>query len=454
MKWFLLLICLVISSACQPLAVNSLTSMPGQELNPSFSTSTKGSATQVPSGQCPKEDPNFEFDVDKAWESTAPGEQNQHFAKYVLDFLNAGGTAQSILVAFERQNSEHIDTYFRADDITGDHVPEIIFSYGIWLDVFTCKGTKYELTFTDTYESELDGVIIIDVTDINRDGLAEVIVSFDGCMGNRCPTLRVQEWNGKDFQNLIANPTSGDGCSFLPVAPFEVKIQDIDNNNTKEIILSNNSNPWPDVDFPYRKETRICMWNGQNIVVYKSEFDAPYYRFQAVQDGDKATLAGDYNKALGFYQRTINDQELQWFTQDRKQHDFWVYHSKYFPSFQEPTPTASPSMLQDPNEYSNLAAYAYYRIMLLYILQNDIEKAESTFSTLQSNFPPGNPGNYFTQVASIFWLEYQPLMNVRASCLKVIGYAQTHPLPTEYLGDWDHGVQSIHYTPESLCPFK
>jgi len=454
MKQFLILICITFLSACQPLAINSLTSTPSEEANPSFSTSTKISASDVPSGQCPKEDPNLEFDVDKAWESTAPGEQNQHFTKYVLNFLNAGGTAQSILVAFERQNSENIDTYFRADDITGDQIPEIVFSYGIWLDVFACKGAKYELTFTDTYESDLDGVSIIDVTDINRDGLAEVIVSFDGCMGDRCPILRVYEWNGKDFQNLIANPNSGDGCSFLPVAPFEVKTQDIDNNDTKEIILSNNSNPWPDIDFPYRKETRICMWNGQNIVVNKSEYDAPYYRFQAVQDGDKATLAGDYNKALVFYQRTINDKELQWFTQDRKQYDFWIYHSKYFPSFKEPTPTASPSMVQDPNEYPNLAAYAYYRIMLVYILQNDTAKAESTFSTLQSNFPLGSPGNYFGQVASSFWQEYQPLMNVQSSCLKVIEYAQNHPLPTEYLGDWDHGVHSIHYTPESICPFK
>ena len=142
-----------------------------------------------------------------------------------MGFLNTGGAAQSILVAFERQNSENIDTYFRVDDITGDQVPEIVFSYGIWLDVFACKGAKYELTFTDTYESDLDGVDILDLTDINRDGLAEVIVSFDGCMGNRCPMLRVYEWNGKDFQNLIANPNSGEGCSFLSVAPFEVKIR-------------------------------------------------------------------------------------------------------------------------------------------------------------------------------------------------------------------------------------
>jgi len=449
MKRLLLLICIAILSACQPFAVSSSTPTPSEVTHTSPNTPTKINITQ-----CPKADPNLAFDVEKAWQSTTPGEQNPHFTNYVLDFLNLGGTSQSVLSAFEKLNGGEINTFFRVEDVTGDQIPEFVFTYGIWLDVFGCKDTKYELTFTDTYESDLDGVDIIDVTDINRDGLAEIIVSFDGCMGNRCPILRVHEWNGKDFQNLIANPNSGEGCSFLSVAPFEVKIQDIDNNDTKEIILSNRSNPWPDIDFPYRKETRICMWNGQNIVVYKSEFDAPYYRFQAVQDGDRATLAGDYDKALGFYQQTIDDQALQWFTQARKQYDFWIYHSKYFPSFKEPTPTASPSMEQDPNEYANLAAYSYYRSMLLYILQNDTGKAESIFSTLESKFPTGSPGNYFTQVASVFWQEYQTSMNVQSSCLKVVEYAQKHPLPTEYLGDWDHGVQSIHYTPESICPFK
>jgi hypothetical protein len=233
------------------------------------------------------------------------------------------------------------------------------------------------------------------------------------------------------------------------VAPFDAEIRDIDSNGTKEIILMNNGFVQPDNDFPYRRETRICMWNGQNLVVYKREFDAPYYRFQAVQDGDRVILSGDYNQALSFYQQTINDKKLEWFTQDRKWYDFWVYHSKIYSS--EPTPTASPALIPDPNEYPTLAAYAYYHIMLLQILQNDGIKAESTFNTLQSEFPPES---YFAQVAFVFWQEYQLSTNIQSSCRKVVEYAQEHPVPVEYLGDWDHGVHSIQYTPETICPFR
>ncbi len=496
-KQFLILSCIALLSACQPLAVNPLTAIPSEATKPPSSTLTKINVTQIPSSistytsvpsetpipsetaapfppksfnpaivptftpsspaQCPKEDSSLQFNVENAYTiaASAPaGGQNQYFTKYVLEFLNSGGTLQSILSAFEKGNSEQTEQLFYIQDVTGDKIPELIFPYGIWLDIFGCKDGKYELMFAATDPSNSSGLSIIDVIDVNLDGLAEIIVNVDGCMGNRCPSVNIYEWNGKEFQDLIVNPSGLDGCHSLSVAPFEVEVRDIDKNGSKEIILSNNDNPWPDIDFPYRKETRICMWNGQNIVVYKSEFDAPYYRFQAVQDGDRATLFGDYDKALVFYQRTINDKKLEWFTQDRKQYDFWIYHSKSFPSFKEATPTASPSMVQDPNEYPILAAYAYYRIMLLHILQNDTAKAESTFSTLQSEFPTGSPGNYFAQVASIFWQEYQFSMNIQSSCKKVVEYAQEHPIPTEYLGDWDHGVHSIDYTPESICPFR
>ena len=493
-KRFQILLFIIFLSACQPLASKSFTSTPSEvttpaSITPTFviaaqiptSTSTRTSVpsdtpiptetptpllpqafnpaiistfTPAPPSLCPQENPNVELDVKYIEERSGPGDRNQQIIETFLAYLNSGGTLKSILPAYEKYNRGSIVQFFKIQDVTGDTVPELIFPYGIWFDVFSCKDGKFELAFTDTYESNLAGVDVIDISDINQDGLEEITVYYNGCMGSRCPIIRVYEWNGKEFQDLIANANSPDGCSNLLVAPFDIKIRDIDNNGTKEIILSNNRNIWPDNDFPYRKETRTCMWNGQNFVVYKSEFDAPYYRFQAVQDGDRATLSGDYDKALGFYQQTINDKRLQWFTPDRKWHDFWIYHSKYFPSANEPIPTVSPDMIEDPNEYPILASYAYYRIMLVDVLQNDMAKAESTLTTLQAKFPTESPGNYFTQAASIFWKEYQLSIDVKSSCNKVIEYAQENEVPAEYLGDWDHGVHSLQYTAQSICPFR
>ena len=432
------------------------TSPPTETLTPlppqNFNAANIKTLTPASPALCPITDPSLEFDVESAQKGSGSSESNKKFTEYVLSFLNAGGTTKSILPAYEKYYGRQTNPIFKVRDVTGDTVPELIFPFGIWLDIFGCKNGEYEVLSTIADNGAFGGSRIFDIIDTNGNGLDEIIAWFDGCMGNRCPAINVYEWNGGDFQELVEDVSTSNGCKSLSVAPFEVKIRDIDNNGTKEIILSNNGHTHPDDDFPYRKETRVCMWNGQNIVVYESEFDAPYYRFQAVQDGDRATLSGDYDKALGFYQQSINSKRLEWFTQERKWHDFWIYNSRYFSP--EPAPTASPTMIQDPNEYPTLAAYAYYRIMLLYVLEKDFMNVESTFNKIQNEFPPESPGNYFAKVASVFWQDYQSSMNIQNSCSKVVEYAQERPLPTEYLGDWDHGVHSIRYTPEVICPFR
>lgn len=330
-----------------------------------FDTNSISTFTPSSPAQCPKEIAGLEFDAEKATADNNLNQTQKHeqFIKNIVSYLNSGGTIQSVLDGFSKKYGYSFDKEFYVADITGDDVPELIIPYGIWLDIIGCSNNSYKLMFTDTYGSNLHGVNILDVTDINKDGLAEIVVYFNGCFSDRCPTIRVYEWNGMVYQNLLANSDSTNECGSVTVAPFEAEVRDIDQNGTKEIILVNTGRVFPDNDFPYRKETRICMWNGQNIVLYKVEFDAPYYRFQAVQDGDRATLYGDFDKALNFYQKAISDEGLEWFTQDRKWQDFWIYHSKIFSS--EPTPTPNPALAPDPNEYPTLVAYAYYRIMLL-----------------------------------------------------------------------------------------
>src|SRR6266498_303101 len=131
MKPFLVLTCIALLSACQPLAVNSFTSTPSQitatsiasatytfppaptktpippetstRLPPkSFNPAIISTLTPSPPTQCPKEDSNLKFSFENAYASAPPGEGNQYFTKYILDFLNSGGTLQSILSAFDK----------------------------------------------------------------------------------------------------------------------------------------------------------------------------------------------------------------------------------------------------------------------------------------------------------------------------------------------------------------
>ena len=194
------------------------------------------------------------------------------------------------------------------------------------------------------------------------------------------------------------------------------------------------------------------MWNGNTISLYQAEYSPPYYRFQALQDGDALTTEGKFTRALHFYQQTIFDKELQWFTAERSVYDFWGYHSKYFPSFAEPTSTATPQL--DSTEYPRLAAYAYYRIMLLHLVQGGEAEAASTYQTLYETFGTDPHAAPYVEMASAFWEAYQSTNKMYDGCAAAIQYAVEHPEILIPLGSDYHGWQSHVYEPADVCPFR
>jgi hypothetical protein len=76
-------------------------------------------------------------------------------------------------------------------------------------------------------------------------------------------------------------------------------------------------------------------------------------------------------------------------------------------------------------EYPNSAAYVYHRIMLIEVLQNDVAKAESTLTRLQTKSPVDSPGSYFNQAPSIFWKECQFSMGVQVPVIKLLSMPKT-----------------------------
>jgi hypothetical protein len=436
----------LLPSATPTASVTPLPAIP--TFTPTFDVSTIVTVTPAPKAECPKETIEQPFSPNNL--NGQGNDYNQQFINYTLAYLNSGGPVKTIRATYPNP-VENV----QQEDVTGDGINEVIFAFGIWIDIFKCMNGKYELSTISTMYSA-QGSKIIGIVDINMDGVKEIIAYFDGCMGSRCPSIDVLGWDGKQFKSLIENPSSmGEGCSYMNIAPFQVEVRDIDNNGTIEIILQNVDNPWPDdLDFPFRKETRICMWNGKSIALYQIHFDKPYYRFQALQDGEMATKSGNYLAALDSYNQTIDKVDLEWFTKERLYHDFWIYHSNYFSSLNEPTPTASPSMRPDPAEYPRLAAYAYYRIMLLHLVQGQDSDATAVYTILGEKFGNDPYARPYLEMASAFWEAYQPAHSVYDGCAAAIQYAAEHPEILTPLGSDYHGAQSHIYVPADVCPFR
>jgi len=116
------------------------------------------------------------------------------------------------------------------------------------------------------------------------------------------------------------------------------------------------------------------------------------------------------------------------------------------------TPSTIPT--KDPTEYPRLAAYVYYRIMLLQLAQANESDASTTYNSLQQKFGSDPSGQHYVEMATAFWEAYRSNHKMYDSCAAAIQYAAEHPEILIPLGSDYHGSQSHIYFPADVCPFR
>ena len=423
-----------------------------------------GTRTPISPQQCPEVNANITLEIPKVPYEAPLG---YSYPEAILDYLNAGGSPKILKSHLE------LDTRFWAEkDLTGDGVPEILVSI-IGLNIFVCNNGQYINSLFVPLAYAPMAPTILAIQDMNLDGIPELVLE-DEIFSAGVRMYKIYEWDGKEFQSLIWPETElyiwftsrkGQAMNWYGywepnyLSPFSeiagiastASIEDIDGNGTQELIIHNQVPPERHRGIsPWRATTDIYKWNGVIFMWDQVEIESPIYRFEAVQDGDRMLLLGEYQKALELYQAVVSSNRLYaWSLENFEQQ---LYALNQF----TPTPTPIP-VIQD--EYDNLVAYAYYRIMLLQTIQADSVSAQATYETLQAKFPDGTQGQRFAKMAAEFWKEYQSSKNLGEACLKVIQYAEEHKHDIfTHLGnteqDTSHGTQSHYYTPWDMCLFK
>jgi len=326
-------------------------------------------ATHTPgvAAKCPIENPNLILDKDILFQDIDVQEKE----KFILDFLNNGGSMQSIFSVYTGEGR----TY--KGDLTGDGFPELVIPIrrSIYGDLYFigCKDGKYQTLYNTPFHGDYPPYIIA-VKDMNLDGLPEMVIySGPNDMGSSIFGYQIVGWDGQsirslisqtEFQGLYSLDGVQDGWIFMNGVSRNSswrKIKDIDHNGTLEFIVTGGlAVRRDDLNHgPYRAETDIYMWNGDGFVLNSIEIEPPQYRFQAVQDGDLYTLFRQYDKALNLYRQAILNDKLEWWSAERSEYNNLIrYLDSGYPKPTLPAP--------DVNEYPNLAAYAHYRLMLLY----------------------------------------------------------------------------------------
>ncbi|HLO29054.1 MAG TPA: hypothetical protein VK249_07970 [Anaerolineales bacterium] len=442
-----------------PILTNTSTSIPTGTLTPSitplptistftptFDARTVLTVTPAPKAECPQEDPSV---VAKFAIPNSDGSYEPYPVPEVLDYLNAGGTLDGL----QQSSLKEIA------DLTGDGVNEVgygdfIFGYSI----FGCKDGHYQdlLDFTGDF-----GVYLADVVDLNKNGIPEIILY--NVIHYGYVDISIFEWDGNKFHSLIDmgkySSTDDTVVDWVSATDYH-KLIDTNGDGLKEIVIVydvQETESWGlgvgefvTMRRPLRNITTILGWNGKNFVDLKQgSYPPPDYRFQAVQDGDEQVRYGNYAAALSLYQAAIFDDRLEWWSPARREYEIHIYMSRL-----DATPTIYPTPVPDNTEYARLAAYAYFRIMLLHIVQGHESDAGTVYKTLGQKFSHNSYGHPYYEMASAFWDAYQSMHNMYDGCAAAIEYAAEHLEILSPLGSDYHGGYSHTYVPEDMCPFR
>ena len=443
-------------------STSSITPLPTiPTFTPTFDARTVVTVTPVPKAECPKENPsltpNFPY-CDNHGCGDAP------YHEPILEFLNSGGTHKAIFKAWSNPPPFPESGGLVSKDLTGDGVPELVFSDSFdGVFIFGCANGKYVVL--KNIEQIKYSYEILSTKDLNGDGLPEIIIADRDTGGARA--LSIYNWLGKSFQSKLSIPWGNQLIDVLIMdAVQEISFQDLDHNGTTEIMirggLPHNIDDMAS-GLPWREETYILEWNGLNYVVANLKYSSPEYRYQAIQDADHQTSLGNYNDALQLYKDALLDDKLDWWSNERKIYEsynalnYFDLIERGYPEASTQTPTPYPTLptpSPDQTEYPRLAAYAYYRIMLLQFMQNQESDATTVYNTLQQKFDNDQYAHPYIEIATTFWNAYQSTHKMYDGCAAAIQYAAEHPEILTPLGSDYHGWQSHTYVPADMCPFR
>ena len=363
-----------------------------------------------------------------------------------LDYFNLGGSPSRLPRYYKPKEVK---------DLTADGIPEVVLEGWQGVFILGCHDGQYKELLSAPNNYAMWPPFLWLSEDANRNGVPELVIEV-GSATQGGADFRAFEWDGLHFASLLA---SSDLSPFRPFAwegiygsqVVHPEFLDIDLDGRKELVFVSLIPVWTIYrdGLPWRVKSDVYEWDGAMYVPHRSLYSVPEYRFQAVQDGDRFTLFGEYDQALAAYQEAIFSDKLGWWSPDRQINLQEIWDAEAMGG--TPTPTPPPP---DPPEYYYLEAYARFRIMLLHLIRGWQPEAETVYKTLLQEFPPGTPGSEVADLASAFMQEYTLSASIPSACDALIQLAtqQTSPL-LNYLGELHHGWQSPRYRYELLCPF-
>ncbi len=384
-------------------------------------------------------------------------ESERRLSEPVEQYLNDGGSPEQLLPRL-KEHAEEVSPSVVLQDLTNDGVPEVVVRAYESL-VFGCQDGAFVLLLkagSEVVEST-PSPWLDKVADMNANGMPDLVLAYEfyGAGADTTLSVEIYEWDGVAFQSLIAkeviqpplaqNGYGGQGVAYMRNG--QPTLKDVDGNGTIELVMDGYAGGGLDALLnggPDRSEFDVWMWNGVELIFQDVGFSAPAYRFEAVQDGDNASLVGAYDEAVSAYQAAIEDETLQGWNPARLGFDTLVGEGT-------PVPTFPPD---DPNERPRLEACARFRMMLIELVLGQRDRAEEQLGILERDFAGQPSASPFVELSRIVWQGYRESQDMGAACSLASDYASSHP--NEVLGPLGgnyYGFLNRDYEADDICPF-
>jgi tetratricopeptide (TPR) repeat protein len=265
---------------------------------------------------------------------------------------------------------------------------------------------KFELAYSAAEGSILLDPALMEVDDLNGDGLTEMAFSFTECGAHTCfTTVHIVTSGAGNYQNL-----TGEGIAMSYVEPY---FSDRDGDGLRELIMHGGTIGSVGAG-PQRERTEVYTWNGGAYVLSETVYDYSNYLYFRVLDANQALMGGEYERAATLYREAIDNPSL----------DVWMEES----------------------EREGLVAFSRYRLSLAHLVLGEVELAQASLDELLVE----QPDNLYAQVAQVFWDTYQRTANLRAACEEVGAFAAANPETAEVLTNYGYGNPT--FTAEEVCP--
>jgi len=335
-------------------------------------------------------------------------------------------------------------------DLTGDGVNELVWDLEVpasaWVKsivILGCANRSYELLYRhEALDVEPVGALdVMTIEDLNDDGRPELAYSEVGYgAGAESSTdVSIVAWDGSAFLSLI------EGGSAMGGGDAPSRFADTDGDGTKELVTRPPIGQGYGIcDLgPFRPTTSIYRWDGRRYILDREDPDAPTYRIEAVEDGDRLTTEGRYYEAQLSYQNAISGDTIEPGTAH-----YWLQAQPEYCGLPDPLPTP------DVGERPRLEAYSRYRLIVLHTALGQLDEAAVIYSESISAFSEGQPLGTYADLAEAFWAEFQSSKDIARACESAIDFAANNAATLlDPLGSTNYGLLHDAPEPPEICPF-